>query len=296
MKKKTVLIGLGTIARHHSLGLRESALFDLVAVCDQNPDAVSRLCYPDLPFYEDARQMLAEIEPEVAVIATSPASHSLLVSLCSEYGVFALVEKPLATNQEDSEKMLSMLRQNRFNMIYHWMFSQEILWFKRCIRVYGARRIHFRVEDPYADADGHIRPSRRFLGGCWIDSGVNVLSVLSLWANLDTVTPVRITHKKDGDIPVETHALLRAGNVDVEIDISWLTGRNYKETTIQIGDDEYVLQHSLQSVSMNGETIFSDNSIERLDRHYYNFYCLYPSSLISEKTTEAIHKLLIENI
>ena len=113
MKKKTVLIGLGTIARHHSLGLRESALFDLVAVCDQNPDAVSRLCYPDLPFYEDARQMLAEIEPEVAVIATSPASHSLLVSLCSEYGVFALVEKPLATNQEDSEKMLSMLRQNR---------------------------------------------------------------------------------------------------------------------------------------------------------------------------------------
>ena len=42
--------------------------------------------------------------------------------------------------------------------------------------------------------------------------------------------------------------------------------------------------------------LFRDDSMDRLDRHYYNFYCLYPSSLISASTTEMIHNILFDNI
>ena len=82
----------------------------------------------------------------------------------------------------------------------------------------------------------------------------------------------------------------------MEIDISWRTRRNFKETTFWIGDDTYVMHHSMQSVSKNGEMLFRDDSMDRLDRHYYNFYCLYPSSLISASTTEMIHNILFDNI
>lgn len=176
------------------------------------------------------------------------------------------------------------------------MFSQEILWFKRNIRTYKARKIQFHIEDPYTDGEGHIIPTRRVLGGCWIDSGVNVLSVLSLWEDLSTLTPVEICHRRDGNIPVETRAILESPKMEVEIFISWRTKRNFKETTFWIGDDTYVIHHSTQSVSKNGIILFQDSSMERLDRHYYNFYCLYPSSLISASTTEMIHNILFNNI
>ncbi len=293
---KTVLFGLGDIGQHHNIGLRKSVLFELAAVCDINPSAASRAVFSDIPFYSNEGQMLEEIKPDLAVLATPPLTHASLARLCAARGVFALVEKPLASNEEEAASLIDLIRQGKLNMIYHWMFSQEILWFKRNIRTYKARKIQFHIEDPYTDVEGHIIQTRRVLGGCWIDSGVNVLSVLSLWEDLSTLTPVEICHRRDGNIPVETRAILESPKMEVEIFISWRTKRNFKETTFWIGDDTYVIHHSAQSVSKNGIILFQDSSMERLDRHYYNFYCLYPSSLISASTTEMIHNILFNNI
>ena len=293
---KTVLIGLGDIGKHHNVGLRKSALFELAAVCDVNPEAPSRAIYADIPFYTDEEQMLAEVKPELAVLATPPSTHAAIARICAAHGVQTLVEKPLASNEKEVASLTELIRQGKLNIIYHWMFSPEILWFKRNIRTYNARKIHFRVEDPYTDESGHVVPTRCVLGGCWIDSGVNVLSVLSLWEDLSALTPVEIHHTRENGIPVETHAVFRSPKLEVEIDISWRTRRNFKETTFWIGDDTYVMHHSMQSVSKNGEMLFRDDSMDRLDRHYYNFYCLYPSSLISASTTEMIHNILFDNI
>ena len=294
--KKVVLIGLGDIGKHHSQGLRHSAILELVAVCDIDPNAPSRCTYADIPYYDQVETMLDEWHPDMAIVATPPSTHASLVSICHSREVMALVEKPIAATREEAGNMLGLLVDNKMDIIYHWMFSQEVLWFKRSIRIFGMKSIHVRVEDPYTDRNGHVKPSRRFMGGCWMDSGVNALSMISLWVDLATMRLKEIAYEKDGEILVVTHALFISGEVEVEIDLNWTTGRNFKETTMLIGDDKYVLHHSEQKVSRNGEVIFSDQSMDRLDRHYYNFYCLYPSSLITKNTSILIHKILFDNI
>ena len=296
LKYKTVLVGLGEIARHHRLGLQHSVLFELSAVCDLKEDAPSKKFYAGITFYTDVVEMLEKEKPQVAILATPPSTHSALADICAKQNVLALIEKPLAATMEEVTQMRTLLADNKINIIYHWMFSQEILWFKRSVRIRNLQKIHFQMEDPYTDKNGHIRPSRSFLGGCWIDSGVNALSVLSLWTDLTHLEKKKIEHIKDAGIPVETHAEFTVDGVEVVMDISWRTERNYKETSLQIGEEKYVLEHSNQRVLCNGEEIFSDQSMDRLDRHYYNFYCLYPSSLISVKTTDRIHNILLNNI
>ncbi len=294
---RTCIIGLGEIARHHSLGLRHSPLFQLVSACDTNPHAVSRKEYDDVPFYTSLDRMLEEVKPDVAVVATPPASHFDILSVCEAHGVYALIEKPLAADRDEINQLLASLIKGKCNIIYHWVFSQEILWFKHNVRVNHARKFRFRVEDPYTDSHGQIIPSRRIMGGCWIDSGINVLSVLSLWMDdISSLKLVNICHNRDAEgTPVETHAEFRSGEMEVEVDISWKTGRNFKETVVWIDDKEYILHHSSQAVSLNGKTIFKDTGLDRLDRHYYNFYSLYPASIVSTETTRIIHRILLEN-
>ena len=295
--EKTVLVGLGDIASHHNPGLRHSAMFDLVAVCDINEKAPSRDAYNGLPFYTDLRRMLEAEKPDVAIIATPPATHYELISTCASMDVRALVEKPIAASKDEYNALKGLLDKGMFNIIYHWIFSSEILWFKRSIRFLKAKKLHISIEDPYADAQGNIYRTRRFMGGCWLDSGVNALSIISLWIDLSTIENLKVEHERTKDgIPVATKASFKSGETEVSIDISWKTGRNFKETTMLLGNDTYILRHSEQKVIKNGTEIFHDDSMPRLDRHYYNFYSLYPSSLIAETTTSNIHRILYDNL
>lgn len=292
---RTCLIGLGEIARHHGPGLEASDRFQLVAVCDSNPDAVSRPFFSDLHYYQDAGQMLRAEKPDVAIVASSPTSHASLVSLCASLNVFALVEKPLTTEPKDLDLLLSLLRQKKCDVLYHWRTAPEMLWLAAHARLLEIRRIHFMVEDPYLDRQGHVFPNRLFPGGCWLDSGVNVLSILAQWVDLSRLIPVRVDHVREEGVPVETRARFRAGDVDIQMDISWKTGRNIKQTRITTVGEVWVLDHSAQAVIRNGETCFEASGMERLTRHYMNVYGLYPSSLLEVGTTEQIHRILFEN-
>ena len=292
-KYKTVLVGLGDIARHHHLGLESCASLELLAVCDIKDNAPSRSYYKEKRFYSDIAEMLEKEEPQMVILATPPSTHCTLTEICAKHNALTLVEKPLATTMKDVTQMIELLTEKRCNIIYHWIFSQEILWFQRNAKVKDVQRIHFQMEDSYMDLNGHVLPNRRFLGGCWIDSGVNALSVLSLWFDLANLQLQEYKVIKDGAIPVETHAAFTVDKAEVIMDISWRTGRNYKKTTLQIGNNEYVLEHSLQKVLCNGKEIFSDQTMERLDRHYYNFYSLFPTSFISLTTTKKIHEILM---
>ena len=51
MPYRLALVGLGPIARSYCLGLKDTKVFELVAVCDKNPDCLSRPLYRDYPFF-----------------------------------------------------------------------------------------------------------------------------------------------------------------------------------------------------------------------------------------------------
>ena len=106
-KLRHVVIGVGAgIFQLHRQGLQQEHV-DLVAVADINP-ALGQPRADELgcAFYTDHRQMLAETQPEVAVIITPHPFHAPIAIDCFEAGCHVLVEKPVAVQVAEADAMI----------------------------------------------------------------------------------------------------------------------------------------------------------------------------------------------
>ena len=110
---RAALIGCGKIARMHVSALA-SAGVDLVAVCDRDRQRAAQIAAlaPDARAYGDADALLAEMQPDVVHVLTSPASHAPLAIKAARAGAHVLVEKPVALSVEEADAMIDAARMN----------------------------------------------------------------------------------------------------------------------------------------------------------------------------------------
>lgn len=130
---KCALVGCGRIATNHIKAVLNNRL-DLVAVCDIEPNNMKSLLAKhnlqndkSIGLYTDYRQMIAEHpELELIAIATSSGVHAEIALFCIDHGINVIVEKPMAMNMVDAEKIVCLSKekgvkvcachQNRFNI------------------------------------------------------------------------------------------------------------------------------------------------------------------------------------
>ena len=106
-----VVIGMGAgIMEEHLRGLAlETA--ELVAGCDVDEErGRKRADKLGCAFYADYRAMLAETEPDVAVILTPHPFHAPVAIDCLEAGCHVLVEKPMAVQVAEADAMVEAAR------------------------------------------------------------------------------------------------------------------------------------------------------------------------------------------
>jgi Predicted dehydrogenases and related proteins len=79
-------------------------------------------------FFEDYRQMLAEMKPDVAVILTPPFLHASMTVNCLNAGCHVLVEKPMAIQVSEADRMIEAARQNKrvLGVVFQQRFRPEI--------------------------------------------------------------------------------------------------------------------------------------------------------------------------
>ena len=87
MKKRTGIIGLGTISKYYMDGIRESSILQLCAVCDLVKDAPSKECYKEYLFYTDYKEMIAKEQLDYVIISTPPATHNSIATYALENSV-----------------------------------------------------------------------------------------------------------------------------------------------------------------------------------------------------------------
>lgn len=129
---KYALIGCGRIAVNHLIAADNNKL-DVVAVCDVLPEKMKQILEKrgwdnreDIKRYTDYREMLSKEKPELVSIATESGIHAEIALFCIENGVNVIIEKPMAMNIADAEKIIALARekgvkvaachQNRFNI------------------------------------------------------------------------------------------------------------------------------------------------------------------------------------
>lgn len=108
---KAAVVGMRGIGPRHAEILNSSPEYELVAVCDRNPEVLASPLVQGLgvPLYSEFDLLLSESTPYVVAIATPNASHYVLAQQAIEAGVRGVyLEKPMTVHLEDARRLLAV--------------------------------------------------------------------------------------------------------------------------------------------------------------------------------------------
>ena len=134
---KYALIGCGRIATNHVKAVINNHL-EFAAVCDIVPQKMQDLLAKhglendtSIRRYTDYREMIEKEQPELVGIATESGVHAEIALFCIEHNVNVIIEKPMAMNMADADKIIELseakgvkvcaCHQNRFNVAVQQM-------------------------------------------------------------------------------------------------------------------------------------------------------------------------------
>jgi D-galactose 1-dehydrogenase len=285
------IIGLGHVARHHISALNQSEKYLLIAACDSYP---SRFAVFDrsIKTFTDVDEFLSLSELDVVVVSSPNSLHIEHGIKVMSAGKWLLMEKPLAESQADFDKFVKSrdLLSGKCTLALHAAFGVETAWFFDVCdnQSLGAGEISsFAAQfyDPYFSGQS-LEKRAISLGGSWMDSGINALSVICRLIDPEQllITDSRMTRvltsrctEVQGTVDFRFRQNLRHGFGS--IDTNWTIGRDSKITTLSVAtaDHQIILDHSAQQVILrNGASdriIFScENDHPRLTNHYIGVF------------------------
>lgn len=290
MQIRLAIVGAGTISAYQRKALElVSDRFRLVAVCDIDRGRLDALRQEkgmeNVRFFDSVDDLLRHSEADGILISTPPAAHREIVLSCLDRGKKVLVEKPVAATKEDYTELCERgVRKGAFlHTAFHAAFASDLEWyeanFPNLQKKYHMGRL-IRVSscfsDPYFE-NGRVTEDRRGLGGCWIDSGVNQLSVCDRLLNLSGFQPSRIIHERENGgsgMPIRSLCSFTDKDQEIILESAWNMGLNQKKTVLFFENEkiQLLLHHSLQSVYLfeNGreELLYRYDGQERLVRQY----------------------------
>lgn len=111
---RVAFIGAGAIVqRGHIPAFQRIANTEAVAVCDVNEERAKAVAVEaGIPHaYQSYEQMLAEVQPDIAVVATPNIFHKPMSIAALQAGAHVLCEKPLALTYADAKEMFDVAAQ-----------------------------------------------------------------------------------------------------------------------------------------------------------------------------------------
>jgi len=286
------IIGLGHVAAHQIAAIEQSPNFNLLAGCDLDQERHSLLGESAKAFVSTSKFLEECDDLDVVVVASPNRLHVEHGVAIMEAGKWILMEKPLAESPEAFERFVSRKQELSANctIALHAAFGVETEWYCGTDGLLASdldnlTSIHSSFDDPYV-RDSRLLPQARSLGGSWLDSGINALSVICRFVDPGSIVVERCQMTRDDqgrcselDSSVEYSFKSESGTGFGRIQTSWLTGRDRKVTSLEFdeGDRTIVLDHSEQRVvlSANGVTrcIFENsNGLSRLTNHYIGVF------------------------
>ena len=282
--RRVGIVGLGKIAETHTRALASIPDLAVVAGADVRPGAALRFREHTIPVHRSAEELCGRHELDVLIVATPTSTHAeLCATLLGLAGVppRILMEKPLAVRPEEVRDLLAEAerRSVALEVLYHFRHAPEVLWAVSRLDAWVASHGPITTSrslftDPYAQVS---RRDERF-GSSWIDSGINVLSVLDRFVELTAVSDVRALPELAStfDACVEFGAPEARGTGTVFT--TWAVGQGSKSTRLTFADGaELLLDHSATFARLDreGRTLEArgtDGPVERGLARYLNLF------------------------
>jgi predicted dehydrogenase len=128
---KYSIIGCGRIAPSHlSAAIKNN--YDIVAVCDINPEAIDKLLEKcnlqeqNITRYADYKEMIENEKPQIVAVSTESGKHVEIARYVIKKNIALILEKPMTLSITEAEDLISMAekhhvpfavcQQNRYNV------------------------------------------------------------------------------------------------------------------------------------------------------------------------------------
>lgn len=231
-KTRVGIIGLGGIAQVvHLPILSKMDSVEIVAVSEINKNRLNTISekYGIQQKYTDHQKMLTENDIEAIIIATPTDTHHSVALDCLDAGANILIEKPIATSQDQAKDICaSAKKNNKLAMVgMNARFRPDSMLLKSLINS-GELGDMFYVKSTWArkqsSTENWFLKKKQSGGGVLLDLGI-VLLDLSLWLlnfpSLSTVSVQKFNHRAKG---VEDSAVGFIRGTDssvINFEVSW---------------------------------------------------------------------------
>lgn len=260
------IIGLGHIGSYHVEAIKQIDLLNLVAVCDRLVKYKS-ITPKDVDYYQDYKQLLRDKTIDTVIVATPNTTH---LSICLDVlstGKHLIVEKPAVTAIEDLYRLEKTAHKKDCSIYYalHAARAIDVSWTvnymnsKKIRREFGpVTGFSANFYDPYIK-NGNLLLKADGLQNCWLDSGINALSVLQRFfkiddLNIENISPALNFNRKPEILQCNVQYSFSISGKDQNgfgvIDTNWTNSRNHKSTKLFFGETRNMLNmdHSAQKV------------------------------------------------
>ncbi len=249
-KIKFAIVGCGSIGSRHIAVVDAAERAEIVAICDveeQKGRQISEL-YNGIPFYSDYETMLRDSDAQIVSICTPHGLHAEMAILAAKYKKNILVEKPMALNVEDCNRMiqaaqengvkLMVVKQNRYNVPI--ALTKQVLdsGFIGRIFMVQCNVLWNRHQGYYSDSNW--RGSSELEGGALHTQASHFIDLLIWWFG-DVIDAKTIMETKNHEIEIEDcgTSILKFASGPIG-SISWTTcvyNKNYEGSITIIGEN-----------------------------------------------------------
>jgi predicted dehydrogenase len=207
-KLNVVVAGLNHDHVYLIMNSYEKGEVNLLGICEGNPDLISRFKkrykLPDSLFGSDLGAMLKRRKPEVVLAYNAIVDHLAVVEAAAPLGISVMVEKPLAVNVKQAERMAQLARQYKVQVLTNY----ETTWYASNQEAYTRIKTNNEIGQirKMVVHDGHQGPkeinvSKEFLswltdpvkngGGAIVDFGCYGANLMT-WL-MDGQAPLAVT-------------------------------------------------------------------------------------------------------
>jgi predicted dehydrogenase len=128
-KLKVLVVGLGQMGKSHALAHHNHPGFEIVGLVNRSvPDLPEELRF--YPLRHDYLQALEEFKPDVVCIATHTNTHADMAVAALESGAHVFVEKPLAANVADAQRVVAAAKANDRKLVIGYILRHHQSWMR----------------------------------------------------------------------------------------------------------------------------------------------------------------------
>lgn len=311
------LIGLGQISDVQMKALKKVDNLELSAVCDIDTEKFYK-APGRIPYYSIPHQFFNHTPMDAVLISVPPDRHLSTAIQALEAGHHILLEKPLVTSEKELIELTKKETESDYKVhsALHAAFGVEVEWFSKRfpneLPEDSGKLLNFHssLNDAYV-LNNSLPAHAISLGGSWIDSAINSLSILDRVLHFDEVNieeSSRVSLPQFKCREIQGSALLSYLSAYTDksfgtIETNWTEGVKQKTTTFFFENGTWILDHSGQAVSFRdsegNKKRYADYSgkEERLIRHYVGVLDHFSENIISGRSnfenSRRLHEVML---